>query len=191
MQSWIIKLVKFKFLLESRFTSACEIRQNVQWLRYRDITVFKMAVPHHLNFRNFSLYSRDLCLSVILLSSSKFCINQTIYGAGIYPKDYSLSPFAILEGLFTPSVVDALEFMPCLFVLDAPVICLPPISSCIAVHAYSLLYNKEGELLIEADRQHEPIYHPHSTAQMRLLGSSKKYCQKHLASKCPMWAPGL
>ena len=108
--------MKFKFLSESRFTSACEIRQNVQWLRYRDITVFIMAVPHHLNFRNFSFYSRDLCLCVILLSCSKFCINRTLYSAGIYPKVYSL--YGVRSP--SPSVVDALEFMPCLFFFGRP-----------------------------------------------------------------------
>jgi len=41
-----------------------------------------MAV-RHLDFSKLLFLSRDLCLNVILLPLSKFCINRTIWGCGV------------------------------------------------------------------------------------------------------------
>ena len=78
--------------------------------------------------------------------------------------------FSELRPLLTERVVvcQRARNHPCLVFgqVDASVVCLPPVSSSIVdilayIHAYSLLYDMDDELLAEAVRKKdELIYHP-------------------------------
>jgi len=63
-------------------------KSNKSRLKYRDITIFKMAAVHRLEFLKLAILVGKLWLHVIPLPSSKFRVNRTFgpQGADIRPK---------------------------------------------------------------------------------------------------------
>jgi len=84
-QSAILNLQNFDILLTDCFWNEnlrLHTKSNWKWMILGwDIAIkpfFKMAAVAIANFRSLAVWSRDLCLNVIILPPAKFRINQTI-----------------------------------------------------------------------------------------------------------------